>query len=89
MTSRAYVPFTVLNYLITKATIQGTEDAASIRIPYADLLASIGKQIETEDDKQNAQLDLVVNIQLSWEEHIDDADQTVEMDMDFNEDYKD
>jgi len=89
MTSRAYTPFTVLNYLITKATVEGTNDKAVVRVPYADLLASIGKKVETEEDFSNSELDLVISIELNWEEHVEDDEQAVEIDVDFTEDYKD
>lgn len=84
--SRAQVPFTVLNYLLTRAVTEGKNETATIRVPYVDLLATIGKVVETEEDKQNSELDLVVNISLEWEQHSDDENEAVDIDVEFTPD---
>ena len=87
--NRAQIPHTVMNYLLTRAVTDGTNESAVIRVPYADLLSTIGKKVETDEDRQNELLDLVVHITLSWEEHDDDEEQAVEMDVDFKKEYED
>lgn len=89
MSLRGQVPFTVLNYLITRATVDGTQESATVRVPYEDLLALIGKKVESDEDRQNSLLDLVIKMELSWDEHTEDDQEIVEIDTEFSEDYKD
>lgn len=84
--NRMQTAFTVLNYLITRATIDGTNESGVIRIPYADLLESVGRKIETAEDKQNAELDLIIRIDMQWDEHSDNDDKSVEIDVEFTPD---
>ncbi len=50
----------VLEILLTKAAISSKPSASTVRIPYKDLLASIGQ-------KTDKQIDLLVTISLEWD----------------------
>jgi hypothetical protein len=65
----------VLEYLITKATLDGESRKAIVKIPYWELAKSIGKVIENSDYDI---VDLKVEINVSWAEG-DGGDTSVEM----------
>lgn len=50
----------VLEILLTKAAISSKPQKSTIRIPYKELLASIGQETTKE-------FDLVVTIQMNWD----------------------
>ena len=59
----------ILEYILTKAIISGEPKGTTIRIPYSELAADVGKE-------SNKQIDLVVEIALKWDEQVvsqDDA----------------
>jgi len=53
----------VLEYMLTKAIISGDPKGTTLRIPYSELAADVGKE-------SNKQIDLVVSISLKWDEQI-------------------
>jgi hypothetical protein len=63
----------VLEYLLTKAAVTGQLKSTKVRIPYKELAASIGS---TEAQA----LDLIVKIDLEWDEQ--KTDEEVEMEAD-------
>jgi hypothetical protein len=65
----------VLEYLITKATLDGETREATVKIPYWELAHSIGKVIEKADYDV---VDLQVQIKVTWEEG-DGGDTSVQM----------
>ncbi len=53
-------PHTILEYLITKAAVSGKVSSSTVRIPFADLAASVGKDQQHDSE-------LVIEINLSWD----------------------
>lgn len=63
MSQALQVPHSVLNYLLTKAAVSGKVAKTTLRVPYADLVASVGKSTTKEAD-------LVITIEMSWDEKV-------------------
>lgn len=55
----------VLEYALTKAAVSGKLTKTTLKIPYSELLESIGQ-------KSDRSLDLIVTIELNWDETNDD-----------------
>jgi hypothetical protein len=51
----------LLDYLITKAAVSAKTSSKTVRIPYSELLKTIGQT-------SNKDVDLVVTISLEWDE---------------------
>jgi hypothetical protein len=56
----------VLEYLLTKAALDGSPRSSTLRIAYSDLLKGIGQMSESPE---NNDLVLVLDIKLSWDSH--------------------
>lgn len=57
----------VLEFVLTKAAVSAKTHKTTLRIPYKELLASIGK--ETDNN-----IDLVLTLETSWDESTADAE---------------
>ncbi|MEZ0209215.1 MAG: hypothetical protein ACAH17_03520 [Candidatus Paceibacterota bacterium] len=59
--------YRVLDYALTKAAVSAQLTNTTLRIPYKELVASVGKETTKE-------IDLVLTISMAWDETIEATD---------------